>query len=105
MNQQLVVQLPVFEATNFDSLISVEDGMIQLFESNRDVLVDGHDIGMGKFNIFINTDESWAPIAGRIRAFLEFRGLLEDAIVAWRPSMTGQYNVVWPADYEGTFEL
>jgi hypothetical protein len=103
--ERLVVQLPVSESTDFDFLIGVEDGIVQLFEKDRSALVDGHDIGQGRFNIFITPSGSWAPALGRIRAFLEFRGDLENAVVARRPGATERYEVVWPGDYRGTFEL
>jgi hypothetical protein len=103
MGEQLVVQLRVSESTDFDSLISVENGIIQMFERDHGAVVDGHDIGKGRFNIFIHPNGSWAPIVGRVRAFLEFQGV-HDAVVARRPNATEQYEVVWPTDYQGTFE-
>jgi hypothetical protein len=102
---QLVVQLPLSEATDFDSLISIENGLIELFRENRGAEVDGHDIGPRRFNIFIVPDESWAPALGRIRACLEFRGMLEGVLIARRPRGEEHYEVVWPADYGSTFEL
>jgi hypothetical protein len=104
-SDQLVVQLPLSEATDFDSLIGIENGLIELFKKNHGAHVDGHDIGQGRFNIFIVPDESWAPALGRIRAFLEFRGMLDGALIAWRPGGGEDYEVVWPTDYGGTFEL
>ncbi len=38
---QLIVQFPVTKATDFDSLIHVEDRLIQAFEQNRYAVVDG----------------------------------------------------------------
>lgn len=103
--EQLVVQLAVSESTDFDSLINVENGIIQMFEQDHGALVDGHDIGQGRFNIFIRPSASWASVLGRVRAFLEFRGFADHAVVARRASATERYEVVWPADYRGTFEL
>ncbi len=102
---QLVVQLPLSEATDFDSLIGIENGLIELFRKKHGAHVDGHDIGPGRFNIFIVPNESWAPALGRIRAFLEFRGMFEGVLIARRPGGGEHYEVVWPADYRGTFEL
>lgn len=82
---EIVVQLPLLETTDFDSLIGIENGLIELFKDDRSVDVHGHDIGQGRFNIIIRSTESWAPVLGRIRAFLEFRGVLGSAIIATPP--------------------
>ena len=105
MGDLLVVQLPLSEATDFDSLIDIENGLIELFRKSQDARVDGHDIGPGRFNIFVLPNESWAPALGRIRAFLEFRGMLEGVLIARRPGGGELYEVVWPPDYGSTFEL
>lgn len=105
VGDQLVVQLPLSEATDFDSLIGIGDGLIQLFKESHVADVESHDIGQGRFNIFIRSNESWASALGRIRAFLEFRGVLECALIARRPSSGEGYEVLWPTDYRGTFEL
>ena len=105
MGDQIVVQLPLSESTDFDTLISVENGLIELFKDNRGVDVNGHDIGQGRFNVFIRSDEPWPPILGRIRAFLEFREVLEKAVVATRPLDGEKYQVLWPLDYGRAFEL
>ena len=105
MKDRVVVQLPLSESMDFDSLISIEDGLIELFKDNRGVDVDGHDIGQGRFNVFIYSDDPWPSILGRIRAFLEFHGVLEDAVIATRPFEGGKYQVLWPSDYGYAFEL
>ena len=105
MGNQIVVQLPLSESTDFDTLISVENGLIELFKDNRGVDVDGHDIGQGRFNVFIHSDEPWPAILGRIQAFLEFREMLKDAVVATRPVDGEKYQVIWPLDYGHAFEL
>jgi hypothetical protein len=104
MSDRLVVQLPLSEATDFDSLIGVENGLIELFREDRGVDVEGHDVGRGGFNIIIGSNDSWASTVGRIRAFLEFRGVLEGAFIARRLSDGENYEVLWPTDHRGTFE-
>ena len=60
MKEQIVVQLPlILNLMDFDALISVEEGLIDLFKDNRGVDVEGHDIGRGRFNVFIHSDEPW----------------------------------------------
>jgi hypothetical protein len=43
--KQLIVQLPMASAADFDTLIPIEDTLIQTFEQNRYAVVDGHDAG------------------------------------------------------------
>ena len=105
MESQLVVQLPISESTNFDSLIEIENGLIDVLKKHPGVSVVGHDIGEGRFNVFIRSDEPWPSILGQIRAFLEFRDVLEAAVVAARPVGGESYQVIWPSDYRGAFEL
>jgi hypothetical protein len=105
MKNQLVVQLPLSESMDFDALIGIEDGLIDLFKGNGQVAVDGHDIGQGQFNVFVRSDEPWPAILGRIRAFLDFHGVLEDAVIATRPLDGETYQVLWPSDYGHPFEL
>ena len=102
---QIVLQLPVSESTDFDAMIDIEDGLTRLLETQRGVRVDRHDIGEGKFNVFILSDQPWQSILGRIRAYLEFRGVLADAVIATRPVDGEKYEVLWPSDYEHAFEL
>ena len=104
MSDRLVVQLPLVESTDFDSLIGIENGLLELFKKNGGADVDGHDIGRGKFNMFIRTNESWPSTLGRIRAFLEFQGVLESALVARDLGDGKGYEVLWPTGYRGKFE-
>jgi hypothetical protein len=101
---RIVVQLPLSDSTDFDALIGIENGLIELFKGDARVHVDSHDIGRGKFNVFIRSDEPWPSIFGRIRAFLEFREALENAVVATRPVDGNEYQVLWPPDYGHAFE-
>ena len=105
MGNQVVVQLPLSDKTDFDSLIEIEDGLGQLLHKDRGVRVERHDIGQGRFNVFIVSDESWPSVVGRIRAFLEFRGVLAGAIIATRPGDDSEYTVVWPTDRTVAFKL
>ncbi len=101
---QVVVQLPLSESTDFDSLIGIENGLTELLLRHRGVRVDSHDIGHDRFNIFISSEEPWSAILGGIRAYLEFHGILGAAVIAARPLEGGTYEVLWPADHVGAFE-
>jgi len=103
---QVIVQLPVTEVTSFDSLLSIEESLIQAFaQRNPFAAVDGHDIGQGKFNIFINPTGSWGPVLERVHASLKLRGALSTATVAKRLKKSGKFVVVWPEQFSGRFEL
>jgi hypothetical protein len=82
---RIVIELPLSESTDFDSLIGVEEGLADVLKGQGGVEVEGHDIGQGKFNIYVVCEAPPAPLIGRIRAYLEFRGLLGEAIIATRP--------------------
>jgi hypothetical protein len=82
---RIAIQLPLSESTDFDSLIGVEEGLADVLKGQGGVEVDGHDIGQGKFNIYVLSEAPPAPLLGRIRAYLEFRGLLDQATIAERP--------------------
>ena len=102
---QLIVQLPITESTSLDSLLHVEETLIQAFSQNSFAEVDGHDIGQGKFNIFIYPTSTWGPVLERVYAFLKLRGVLNHAVVAKRLKTSEKYVVVWPAQFKGAFEL
>ena len=104
MADQVVVQLPLSESMDFDALIGIENGLIEVFKDNRGVDVERHEIGRGRFNVFMRSDEPWPSILGRIKAFLEFREVLDNAVVAARPLDGGKYQVLWPSDYGRAFE-
>jgi hypothetical protein len=105
MENQVVVQLPVSEATDFDSLVQIENGLIEILAKHRGARVDGHEIGRGRFNVFIVSDEPWPSVFGRIQAFLEFQEVLEDAVIATRAAEGEEYQVLWPSDHGRAFEL
>ena len=106
MRDQVIVQLPVAETTSFDSLLAVEESLIQAFaQRNPFAEVDGHDIGQARFNIFINPTGSWGPVLARVHASLKLRGALKTAKVAKRLKKSGRFVVVWPEQFNGSFEL
>jgi hypothetical protein len=101
---RLVVQLPMPSASEFDALVHIEDILIQAFEQNRYAVVDGHDAGQGRFNIFLFPTGAWGPVIDRVKAFLKLKGVLAQAAIAKRLK-SERYVVVWPEDHVGGFEL
>lgn len=102
---QLIVQLPMADVSDFDALVRVEDTLIQAFEQNRYAVVDGHDAGQGRFNIFLFPTGSWGPVIERVKAFLKLRGVLDQAVIVKRLKASERYIVVWPENHHGGFEL
>jgi hypothetical protein len=101
---QLIVQLPMTGASDLDALVRIEDTLIQAFEQNRCAVVDGHDAGQGRFNIFLFPTGAWGPVIDRVKACLKLRGVLSQTVVAKRLK-SERYVVVWPENYVGGFEL
>ena len=54
MKYQLVLQFTAESLEDFDRLVQLEDELIRALEDLA--TVDGHDFGLGEFNIFILTD-------------------------------------------------
>ena len=103
--ERLVVQLPVSESTDFDSLIDLENALTLSFLKDRAATVDGHQLGQRKFNIFISPREASGPVVERVKAALAEGGVLEEALIAMRTGASGPYSAVWPDHYRGTFTL
>lgn len=55
MNYQLVLQFAANSMDDFDRLVSLETKLMETLDYIG--VVDGHDFGSGKFNIFVLTDE------------------------------------------------
>ena len=53
---QLVIEFQTPKSESFNDLQSLEELLRAGFGQDPDVLVDGHDFGMGIFNIFIHTN-------------------------------------------------
>lgn len=100
---QLIVQLPMADMADFDAAMHIEETLVQAFSQNDFAVVDGHDVGQGRINIFIHPKGAWAPVLERVHAFLKLRGALSTALVVKRLKTSGRYSVVWPKDFQGTF--
>lgn len=102
---RVVIQFRADDSTDLDRLFQIEETLVQAFSQSYDGIVDGHDIGQGKFNIFIIPSSSWGPVLERVGAFLKLRGALSDAVVAKFHGKTERYEVVHPAGHSGDFAL
>ncbi len=102
---QVAVQFVINDSTDFDSLIHIEDVLTLAFLGDASAIVDGHDIGQGKFNVLLFAKGPVSYVVDRIKVALGEIGVLKDATIAHRLAMHGGYTVVWPAQYRGIFEL
>jgi hypothetical protein len=53
LEYQLVIQFSATTLDEYDVLIELEAALV----AEKEMSVDGHDFGMGEFNIFIHTNE------------------------------------------------
>jgi hypothetical protein len=94
----LVVRLDGKSPVDYDHLIAIEDRIGDALSGN-DGEVDGHDMGAGEMNIFVNTDVPERAFEHIHRILAEER-LSETARVAYRRGNGEQYTVLWPVGLE-----
>jgi hypothetical protein len=94
MQFQLVLQFNGDSLGDYDSMVALEDELIQELADTADV--DGHDVGAGETNIFIVTSEPESAF-DRPKAVLDRSNLLGAVTVAYRPMAGQNYTVLWPA--------
>lgn len=104
VRNRLIIQFEVSEGDSFDALIAIEDTLIQAFSQNNYAVVDGHDFGQSRFNIFIYPRGSWGPVIERVQAFLKLKGWLSQAVIA-KELKSGALQVIWPQGHSTPFEL
>lgn len=104
MNYQLVIQFEDEAGDALERIEALEDELIELLDGVAEV--DGHEIGAGTANIIIHTDKPkkvWEKVEPTIEKAAE-----DDLVAiaaAYRPFDAEDYTVLWPADYDGEFEL
>src|SRR5262245_23254635 len=102
--KQLIVQFACTQISDYDRFMQVEETLIQAFSQNDYAEVDGHDVGQGRFNIYILPKGAWGPVIERVEAFLKLRGVLNEALIV-KQLESEKYIVVWPKDFDGNFEV
>ena len=98
MKYQFVLQWSATSMDDFDTFIAVEEFLRQNLSELHDV--DGHDMGCGELNIFIQTD---APktLFSEIRGLFGMEDNLATAKIAYRERRGETYVVLWPEGVEG----
>jgi hypothetical protein len=102
MDYQLVLQFRGDSPADHDSMVALENELIEELSDSADV--NGHDAGSGEINIFIIT-------ADPVRTFQQSKTVLERkrcsgaVIAAYRPVDGEDYTIVWPQGRSGKFRV
>lgn len=106
MKYKLVLQFNGDDEETLDKVIALEDKLIDALEGSTIAEVDGHEVGEGVTYVFINTKNP-SRIWEKIEPLVEEAASenLEANAVAYRDADSEDYTVLWPADYEGEFEV
>ena len=95
MKHQLVLQWPASSIKDYDTMIEVENALVEKLSEVNDV--DGHDAGSGEVNIFIRTDDPKRAF-NEVKAILGSRDFWVDARVAYREVAGSEYTILCPKD-------
>jgi len=103
--KKVIVQFPFVDAADLDRWFQIEETLHQAFAQANDGYVDGHDVGEGRFSIYIHVKSTWGPVLERIDAFLKLRGASGAATVVKFHPNTERYEVVRPVSFAGEFSI
>lgn len=106
MNHQLVLQFLGDDETTLEKVIELEDQLIEALDGSTSVEVDGHEPGDGVIHLILlakNPAKVWEKIEPLIEEAASED--LEINAVAYRSLESEDFTVLWPADYEGEFEM
>jgi hypothetical protein len=98
---QLVLQFAAHSEADFLRLVAFQDRLDQ--ELGEAHFVDGNDFGLGKFNIFILTDDAPAAFEAAI-SIARSLPLKDEMRAAFRALEGDDYSILWPKDLK-TFDL
>ena len=95
MKYVFVIQWPGSSTEDYDSMVEIENLLISgLSDGNN---VDGHDVGSGEVNIFIETDDPLG-LYKEILSVLGAHDARPDIRMAYRNAEGGTYTVLWPTN-------
>lgn len=106
MKYQLVLQFQGDDEDTLEKVTALEDQLIDALEGSTVAEVDGHEEGDGVIYVHIETKnpgKTWEKIEPIVEAAASED--LEVNAVAYRERDSEDYTVLWPADYEGEFEV
>jgi hypothetical protein len=93
MKYLLILQFSADSVVDFDPLVALETKLIEELGEIADV--DGHDFGMGNFNIFVLTDEPTGAFTQAHHVILD-EGIRNELRSAYRETNGEDYVVLWP---------
>lgn len=102
---KVIVQLRADSTSDIDRFFRLEESLFQAFSQCSDGYVDGHDIGEGRFNIFIHVRGPWSAVLARVEAFLKLHGAFGEVVIAKFYGKSERYQVVHPPAHIGGFAL
>lgn len=83
---------------DFDRLVAFETTLIE--KLGNIATVDGHDFGLGKFNIFLLTDDPTSAFA-EAREIAVSEAIPNDLRSAYRKINGEEYVAIWPSSPTG----
>lgn len=95
MQYQLVLQLPASSIRDYDSMIDLEEIIMEGLGNLGNV--DGHDAGSGEMNIFILTDHPTVAF-DRIKQLLGTKDIMPDFKAAFRMIGKDEFTILHPAN-------
>ncbi len=101
MKYQLILQWPALSVKDYDSMVSIEDSLIERLPSDSEV--DGHDGGSGQVNIFIQTDNP-AKTFEDVENIIIDRDSWSNMRIAYRDFDGSEYTILWPKNLR-TFDI
>ncbi|HMN38080.1 MAG TPA: hypothetical protein PKD49_10305 [Hyphomicrobium sp.] len=106
MKYQLVLQFQGDDEETLEKVVALEDQLIEELGGSTLAEVDGHEEGDGSIYVLIETKNP-SKLWERIEPVVEAAASndLEATAVAYRERDSDDYTVLWPADYEGEFEV
>lgn len=96
MQYQLVLQFSEGKYGDIDWIVNMEDFLIATLTEAQ---VDGHDMGLGEVNIFLDTDTPHQTF-NSIKELFEnqHHSLLEDCKAGYRDFNSSDFIPLWPTD-------
>lgn len=95
MKYQLVLQWSASSVDDYDSIVLLEDSLIE--ELPSDCEVDGHDAGSGEVNIFILTDSPTKTFE-EVKDILKKSDAWSDVRIAYRDLERTEFTILWPTN-------
>ena len=94
MRYQLVLQFAADSLEDYDRLVALGDTLIE--ELGEAATVDGHDFGLGEFNIFIFADDP-ATVFDKAHGIVVDQGVPNVLRSAYREMDGEDYTILWPS--------